>query len=396
MIEYIKCAMRNLGRKKFRTFLTISSIAIGVASVVLISTIGDVGKNAINNELSSLGIGSLSISVDKQRSDIVLQEDDLKTIKTLAPVESAVPIMMEYSSLTMRGLVANAAVWGVDSGANQIISLTPIYGDLFTRSEIASGANICLVDENTAKAFYSRTNIVGKRLKLLLGGSYEEFIVSGVVESGGNAMQNLIGEYLPMFVYVPYTAMQRLSGRDGFDQIAVKVKSDIEVDTAANDILHSLEIANDAKGGYAAQNIAQQKEKLNNLMNIVTSILSIIAGISLVVAGLGIMTVMLVSVNERTREIGIKKSIGASRSVIMFEFLTETLSISILGSLTGALIGILIAALGCLVLHIQLIINIKMIFFSIGFAVLSGVIFGVYPSWVASNLRPVDALRYES
>lgn len=395
MTEYIKCAMRNLGRKKFRTMLTVTSIAIGVASVVLISTIGDVGKNAINEELNNLGIGSLSISVDKQRTDILLQQNDLQTIKTLGAVESAVPIMMEYSSLTMRGLVANVAVWGIDAGADQIISLTSSYGGLFTRSEIASGANICLVDENTAKGFYSRENIVGKRLKILIGGSYEEFVVSGVVESGGNAMQNLIGDYLPMFVYIPYTTMQRMSGRDGFDQIAVKVKADTDADTAANEILHNLEVVNNAKGGYDAQNIAQQKDKLNNMMNIITAILSVIAGISLVVAGLGIMTVMLVSVNERTREIGIKKSIGANRKVIMCEFLTETFTISLIGSVIGTAIGIFIAAIGCIIVGIQLLVNVKMILFAVTFAVLSGVVFGVYPSWVASNLRPVDALRHE-
>jgi len=128
MREYIKCALRNLGRKKLRTVLTVASIAIGVASVVLISTIGDVGKFAINNELNSLGLGSLSISVSKQRTDLALQQGDLETIENMRQVESAIPIIVEYSSLSMRGLVANVAIWGIDEGANQIISLSPNYG----------------------------------------------------------------------------------------------------------------------------------------------------------------------------------------------------------------------------------------------------------------------------
>lgn len=395
MNEYVKCALKNLRRKKFRTLLTIMSIAIGVASVVLISTIGDVGKSAINEELSNLGIGSLSISVDKQRTDIALSESDLSVIEQMGDVESAVPIMMEYSSLSMRGLVANTAIWGIDAGANQIISLNPSFGNLFSKGDIASGANICLVDENTALGFYGRENIVGKKLRLQIAGSYADFTVSGVVESGGNAMQSLIGDYLPMFVYVPYTTMQRLSGRSSFDQIAVKVQNSTEVETTAEHILRNLELQNGAKGAYSAENIAQQKDKLNNLMGIVTAILSAIAGISLVVAGLGIMTVMLVSVNERTREIGIKKSIGANRGVIMCEFLAEAFTISAIGGVSGAAVGLLVAALGCALVQIDLVINLPMIFFTIGFAIFSGMAFGAYPSWMASNLKPVDALRYE-
>jgi len=393
--EYVKCALRNLGRKKFRTILTISSIAIGVASVVLISTIGDVGKYAINEELSNLGIGSLSISVNKQRKDIKLKQSDLAAINSISQVESAIPIMMEYSSLSMRGLAANVAIWGIDAGANQIISISPSYGHLFTRSDIASGSNYCLVDANTAKGFYGRENIVGKQMRLLIGGSYEDFTVVGVVASGGNAMQNLIGEYLPMFVYVPYTTMQRLLGRSNFDQIAVKVQDSTIIDQTANDILRGLEVANRTKGGYNIENVARQKDKLNNLMNIVATILSAIAGISLVVAGLGIMTVMLVSVNERTREIGIKKSIGANRGIIMYEFLTEAFTISMIGSIMGTIVGVLLAVTGCVLFGIKMLLNLPMIGLTIIFAVVSGVIFGVYPSWVAANLRPVDALRYE-
>ena len=395
MMEYVKFALQNLGRKKFRTSLTIISIAIGVASVVLISTIGEVGKKAMNEELNGLGIGSISISVDKQRTDILLNESDLTAIGKIDDVESAVPIMMQYSSVSMRGLIANVAIWGIDAGVDQIFSLKSRYGKLFSKGEVASGANVCLVDTNTALGFYERENIVGKQLRILIAGTYTDFTVVGVVDSGGNAMQNLIGDYLPMFVYIPYSTMQRLSGYSSFDQIAVKVKDVTDVEQASASIIHELEIHNSAKGAYSAENIAQQKDKLNNLMNIVTILLSAIAGVSLVVAGLGIMTVMLVSVNERTREIGIKKSIGANRIVILCEFLAEAFTISTIGTTAGAALGVAIAAIGCAIFNMQLILNTSMLIFVICFAILSGMIFGVYPSWVASNLRPVDALRHE-
>lgn len=395
MTEYVKCAMRNLGRKRFRTALTIASIAIGVASVVLIDTIGNVGQYAINQELGALGLGSISISVDKQRNDIVLEESDLAVIEGQTYVESAVPVIMEYSSITMRSLVGNAAIWGVGSGADQIFALTPKYGSLFTSSDISSGANVCLLDVNTASSFYHRENIVGKRLQLLIGGSYEEFTVVGVVESGGNAMQSLLGQYLPMFVYVPYTTLKRLSGRAGFDQIAVTVSDAQRVEQTAGELVRALERESGTDGAYRSENIAQQKDQLNNLLGIVKSILSTVAGISLVVAGLGIMTVMLVSVNERTREIGIKKSIGASRTVIMAEFLFEAFLISLLGGGIGAGTGLLLALLGCAAVGVKLITSVGSIVFAVLFAVVLGVMFGVYPSWIACSMRPVDALRFE-
>ncbi|MBC8545410.1 ABC transporter permease [Clostridiaceae bacterium NSJ-31] len=395
MRDTVKCALRNLGRQKSRTALTITSIAIGVTSVVLISTIGAVGKNAVNQEFNSLGIGSLAVSVDKQRTDMKLQEGDLKAIEQLEDVESAVPIMMEYSSLSMRGLVANVAIWGVDAGANQIMQLEPLYGNLFRRGDIVEQKAVCLVDTNTAVGFYGRENIVGKKLKLSIGGGYEEFEIIGVVNSGGNAMQSLIGEYLPMFVYVPYTTMQTYAGLDGFEQIAVKVRDEIDTEVAAEKIVRGLEIRNEHLGAFKAENIAKQKEKLDHMMELIAGILSAIAGISMVVAGLGIMTLMLVNVNERTREIGIKKSIGASRSVILWEFLIEAAAISLLGSLIGTAAGVALAAAGCWMFKIEFLLNYKMILFSVLFAVISGVIFGAYPSWIAAKLKPVDALRYE-
>ncbi|MEG2404922.1 MAG: ABC transporter permease, partial [Oscillospiraceae bacterium] len=238
MTEYIKCAMRNLSRKKFRTVLTMISIGIGVASVVLISAIGDIGKEAMNNELNGLGVGSVSISVDRQFNNILLKKSDVSTIEKMNGIESVVPVMMEYSSISMRGLVANVAIWGIDAGADQIFSLNSRYGKLLSKNDISSGTNVCLVDTNTAVGFYERENIVGKSIKLLIAGNYVDFTVAGIVESGGNAMQNLIGDYLPMFVYVPYSTMQRLLGRSGFDRIAVKVDSSTDVDAAAESIVH--------------------------------------------------------------------------------------------------------------------------------------------------------------
>lgn len=389
------CALKNLGRKRSRTILTIFSIAIGVMSVTLIAAISAAGKNAVNAELDGLGIGAVTVSADQKISSAALNESKLRMIETLSGVDSATPIMVESSRAAMRGLVADTMIWGIGSGAEQVISLNSLYGDLFSALDIAGNARVCLIDSSVAEAFYHRENIVGKKVRLLLDGVFEEFEVIGIVESGGNILQGIMGDYLPSFVYIPFTSMRELSSKSGFDQIAVKVKREEEAEQVGEKILEVLKQNSPSGGVFRVQNIAQQKDRLNHLLDIVTVILSLIAGISLIVSGLGIMTIMLVSVSERTREIGIKKSIGASRKNILFEFIAEALLISLIGSAAGAGAGCFLAWLGCMAFHMELSVSPVFILTCIFISVVIGVAFSAYPAMSAARLNPVDALRTE-
>lgn len=334
MFDLFRCAFQNLTRKKSRTWLTILSIAVGVASVILISSIGAIGTQTVNREIDELGIGALTVSSNSLGADqIALGEEHLNFLRIQSQVAEAVPVLTEKARVEMRGLLADGMIWGIDAGAKQIFNLDLQYGRLFRKEDILSGQKICLVDETMAQAFYHRENIVGKKLKISLDGHYGTFDIVGVVSSGGNILQNFIGEYVPSFVYIPYTSMQRTLGQNGFDQIALKVEEETNIDAFSEQIIRELEELEGKEGVFRAQNIAQQKEKLNHIMQLVSQILSTIAGISMVVAGLGIMTVMLAAVSERTREIGIKKSIGATKVDIIREFLIEAFALSLLGML---------------------------------------------------------------
>lgn len=396
LFDQIKCSLRNLGRKKFRSVLTIASIAIGVASVILIASIGEIGKQTINAELDSLGVSGIAVSANKKVEGASLQQSDLELIRTVEGVEEAIPIVVSYAETRLRNLVADCVIWGIDAGAQQVISLETLYGREINRNDIASSAQVCVVDEKVATSFYKRENIVGKKAKILLDGQYQEFEIIGVASSNSNMFKSLVGEIVPSFVYLPYTTMQRLAAKDSFDQVAVKIANQ-EVDTEAvsQAMKTVLNRAYGTEDAFEVQNIAQQKDRLNGLLDIVTWILSAIAAISLVVAGLGILTVMLVSVNERTREIGIKKSIGASKHSILIEFLIEAFTISLIGSILGTGIGTLLVLSGCMLIGIAPQISLGIIAFCIGFALLIGVICGVYPAMLAAKLRPVDALRFE-
>lgn len=395
MLDMLRMSLFNLGRKKSRTFMTVMGIAIGVASVVLIASIGDIGKYTINEELDTLGVGGIMVSSNRKLPGTALTDEHLDLIRDSGAVDSAIPVVLDYTKTYMRELMMDAAVWGIDYGANQVFYLNSLYGRLLTKNDVTARRDVCVVDQNIAQAFYKRDNIVGKTVSVQFASGTRELEIVGVVSSGGNLLQGLIGEVVPCFLYMPYTTLQDYSGKDSFDQIAVKVKAGVDGDIAGEQIQNALSEATGVPGGFKADNMAGQKQKLDNVLNIITIALSAIAGVSLIVAGLSIMTVMLVSVTERTREIGIKKSIGASRRNILVEFLVEAFAISVIGSLAGTVVGILLIIIGCMPFGITVRINMQLVAFCILFSILVGVVFGVYPASVASKLRPVDALRQE-
>jgi putative ABC transport system permease protein len=219
--------------------------------------------------------------------------------------------------------------------------------------------------------------------------------VVGIIKTGSGLLQNMIGDYIPTFVYVPYTTIQTAVGRDDFDQIAVKVKSGSNVDKIGKIIVSDLNRNNGTTDAFVSNNLAKQKDSLTSMLDIITLILSAVGSISLLVASLSIMTVMLVSVNERTREIGIKKAIGAKRSSIMMEFMFEAILISLIGCFCGIAVGYLISYAGTAYFGITLSIRMDIMLLAIGFSIFTGTVFGVYPAYKASSLNPVDALRME-
>ncbi len=394
-MEFIKSAFRNLGRKRIRTALTVTGIAIGVASVIIISNISQSGIGAVKEEMNSLGLSGLTVSASGKANNISLNENDLSLIRKISQVEQAAPVLMANSRITVRSVDTQAVLWGIDSNAAEIISLRSIYGRLLNGKDIRTGAAVCLVDENLSEKLYSRGNIVGKKLPILCGNTRQEFTVVGVIQTGTGLLQNMIGNYIPTFVYVPYTTIQNSVQRDDYDQIAVRIRTGADADSIGQLIVRRLDALNGTQEAFLSNNLAKQKDGLLHVLDIVTLILSAVGAVSLLVAGLSIMTVMLVSVRERTREIGIKKALGATRADIRTEFLFESAMISLLGCAAGIAAGFLVSFLGASYFHIPLSARPDIVLMASGFAVLSGTVFGVYPACKAARLKPVDALRQE-
>ncbi len=392
MRDILLCAFRNLSRKWSRTLLTVSGITVGVAMVAMVSMIASLGRRAVDAELDSLGVNGLSVSTAGDGA--LLSAEDLEAIRNLSSVETAMPLLVEISDSTLRNMTDNSLICGIDAGATQAISLTLKHGRLISRGDVQARAHVCVVDESIALAAYKRGNIVGKTIVLNLGGTDETFEIVGVTETGSSLLQNF-SEMIPGMVYIPYSTMQDMTARQGFDQIAVRVKTDADVEMTESRIVQSLERLSGIAGGYRTDNLAVQKERLGGLMDLVTLLLTAIGGVSLVVSGLGIMTIMLVSVSERTREIGIKKAIGATRRRILFEFLVEAATLSLIGSLAGLTLGGGLMALVTIWLGWPVSVPVGSFAVLVAVSMGIGCLFGVYPAVKASRLRPVEALRRE-
>lgn len=395
MLDLLKSAFHNLGRKRFRTLLTVLGVSIGVSSVIIIGNISQFGTEAVSAELDSLGLNGLSVSVLPEATNVQLGADDLEAVRTLQEIEQATPVIVQSTEVSTARLATQALVWGIEPSAREIVSLKVLHGRMVNQQDIRSYSNVCLVDESFAKNAYGRNNIIGKKIQISCNGTLEEFEVIGIIKTGSGLLQNFMGNYIPTFIYVPYTTFQRSLGRESFDQIVVKVKEGSDLEEAGKQIVASLEQYNSVQNAFAANNLAKQRDDLSNMLEIITLILTAVGAISLLVASLSIMTVMLASVNERTREIGIKKAIGASRSSIMVEFLFEAVLISLIGCLTGLLLGYAISASGATLMEITFPLNSKTILPSVVFSLVTGIVFGVYPAYKASKLAPVDALRME-
>lgn len=392
MIEIIRTGMRCLLGSKLRAFLTIAGIAVGVASVVAVSSIGEIGKNTINSELTGMGMDSLVVSVQSGAA-VKLTETELEDIKNLDGIGNAMPLMSVMTSGKLRGSSSTYMVWGVNEDADSVIDLEVLHGRLIGKGDISQKNRVCVIDEAIAAEMYKRTNIVGKSMTLTIGGIDTDFEIVGIVKNGVNTLQNMLGGFIPDFVYIPYSVMAEQSGRSGFDQITVKLDDNSQSEYAAAMVKKTLSEGS-AENSYSVDNLLSQKEKMNNILSAAATALSAVAGVSLIVAGISIMTVMLVSVSERTREIGIKKSIGAGRGSIMAEFLIESAIITFIGSVIGITAGIAVSLMiGAAVGDIA--VNWRICFAVLPVSVIIGGGFGVYPAFRAAALKPVDALRYE-
>lgn len=385
--------MISIFRSRTRSLLTMAGIAVGVFSVVLVSTVGTTGTAQVSSTLVTMGVDTLLVQSAGNSVSVTITDSDVSTVRRVDGVKDVMPLMASMTEAKMTGRRLDCYVWGVDRSADRLISLEAEHGRLINNSDSAAGSKVCVIDEQFAVKSYGRSNVVGKSLSMFLGGKYHEFEIIGVASSGLSGLQGMLTNIMPGFMYIPISTMQQLTGRTTYDKLAVKL-DDMDADIPVVEaVKQALNAANGTADAYIVNNLLAQKGQLEDILGIVTTALSLVAGISLAVSGISVMTTMLMSVTERTREIGIKKSIGATGRDICWEFLSEAVALTMLGSAAGASAGLLLSWAGCVVAGIPFQTDWLMMAAAVLASGATGALFGAYPAVKAARLRPVEALR---
>lgn len=387
-------ACRYFIRGKLRSALTITAIAIGVAAVILIGSLGETGKALIQNELNMLGINGLTV-YKSAGSGVLLNADDAQAIQTrLDDVTVTMPITVEYGRYKLSKKTDQAFIWGINENVGQVLNIELLYGRLPSSAEVRKKAKVALIEDNLAISAYARDNIVGKSIALTVNGKKADFEIIGIISNKDSGLTQLTQEFIPVSIYTPYTTLCDCLDKERIDQIAIACAADSDTDRVGQEAVTYLSRKYSGNGAaFTVQNIGSYKDQVSSVIGLVTLFLNAVAGISLCVAGFGIMNAMLSTTHERKTDIGIIMAMGAKRKDIAFSYLAESGIISAVGGLVGVTIGIIICVAVCVSLGIQPVIKPFYVISSELVAIGCGLLFGVVPANKASKLDPIQALR---
>lgn len=401
-IDLIKTAFTALGSNKTRTSLTMLGIIIGIASVITLLGVGSGSQNSIQQSVSALGSNILTISAGSQRTGLV--QGGSGTAATLT-LEDADAIKSKVSNISAVSPEASRNFQIIANGNNTNTSVTgvlPDYliahnyqiqsGNFITTENNDSMGKVAVIGPDTAKNLFVDQDPIGQTIKI----NKISFKVIGLtVTKGSSGFQNLDD-----IILIPLqTAQKILLGQSNIRSIVVSASSDKSLTQVQNDITTLLmqrhNISDSTQLDFTIRNSADTLSALSSVTSTITGLLSSIAGISLLVGGIGIMNIMIVTVTERTREIGLRKAVGARNRDILAQFLVEAVILTLLGGIIGVLIGILLGFLISTFANIATQVQLNSIFLATGVSVLIGIVFGLYPARKASKLSPIEALRFE-
>ena len=401
LYEYIKMAVQNIRANKGRSFLTMLGIIIGIASVIAIVSIGEGTKSQMNSEIDGIGGGQIYISVsnDAMTESEYITADDVQAIRDLDTVEG-VSTSQSYDGETVTGK-GNFSIMLTGEGpdAKMINNSEMKYGSYFGETEIEEGRNVCVISDADAKRLFGTDDVVGMSLDITCYDSSKTFRIIGVTTQKENGtFVSYTYDGMPVTVNVPYSSMDDLVGAtDEFYSLTVQGDKLLNSQTVADQVVHLLEKRHQSAGDdyFQVQNFQDVLQSMNEMLNMVTAFISFVAGISLLVGGIGVMNIMLVSVTERTREIGIRKALGARTGSVLLQFLSESAIITLLGGLIGILLGVLGAFGVCSLIGFSAKVKLSTVLGATLFSSEVGIFFGIYPAKKAAKLSPIEALRHE-
>ena len=388
LLQSIKMAWSAIVGSKMRSFLTMLGIIIGVLSVTLLVSIVQGTSDEITGQVSSLGT-NLLLSNFTTPKNYNISREDVKELIDGEIISGASPTVSDTLNVSNEGKSESYSVNGGENSYIDIRNLTIEYGRNFTDFEVENMSNIAVIGSTVAEEMFGTTdNVIGEDIKI----SGRRFTICGIMEESGTSLVGSTDE----MVIIPLTTAQRFFKQMRISQIYFSAASEEVVTQAESTIEEFLMSKTGNEDDYMLINQSSLLDMVNDIMGTMTLLLASIAGISLLVGGIGIMNIMLVSVSERTREIGVRKAIGAQKGDIILQFLMESIVISITGGIIGLILGGAgVTLVGSLMDVEGMTLTVNVAALAVLFSVAIGMIFGLFPANKAANLKPIDALRYE-
>lgn len=417
--ENIKIAVFSIRTNMMRSILTMLGIIIGVASVIAIITVGNGGKDFVVDLMSDMSSGAVSIQVSTGASESErITKEDIENIKKIETIKYASPLDYKIGSAFTDNESAMCLALSGNEDLSKVMNISMRRGRFFTEEENKNGSKVCVITELGALAMFNKIDCTGEYINFKLSGQTVKLQIIGVTSADLSASTSSANSSVSMFsqasfssasdnpmmaigsqmiaIVTPITVTDNISGNSGnYDMLYVMAADEENADTvgnAAKNILYAKH-GNFGSDVYTVMNMEAYTEMVDKIINVFTTFVAGISAIALLVGGIGVMNIMLVSVTERTREIGIRKALGAKTSTIMFQFLTESIILCVIGGLVGFIIGVLMAAGVAEFAGITIKIEATTILIAVGFSSAVGIFFGLYPARKAAKMLPIEALR---
>lgn len=405
--ENIKMAIDSIFSNVLRSILTMLGIIIGVAAVITILAVGNGATEVITDTFADVGATTVTLSADDTDNEVsgeALTLDDLDVLReSIDEINYISPLVRLGGQVTIDGDSSKSVIMeaaNLDTQyTTQTMSSQLVAGRYLNEQEIEQGADVVVIDADLAQEAFNRTDVVGETIRIVSEDTPLDLRIVGVTEGMYGDLQ---GEFdtseLPSFVSIPYTTVNNyLPNQSTIEEVHILVNDTDQIESVSQQAVRLLELRHDAVGSnvYSAQNLLNALDQVNNVLDLFIQFIAAVAAIALLVGGIGVMNIMLVSVTERTQEIGTRKALGATTNMILLQFLIEAVLLSVIGGIIGLLIGAGLSSILGNVLNIVPQITFGNVAAVLVFSTAIGVFFGIYPAKRAADLNPIDALRYE-